>query len=207
MLKTHFTEEDFQVFHIDGLENRMEGIKLFVRPKLEEIGQYFAPTLTVLTGDEMFPHVAKHARRKVNPPSDTWVAFANHSRGYKMLPHFQVGLWSTHIFIWFAMIYEAKNKVQFGENLEKNKDKIIKNIPDNFVWSIDHMKPNATKHHALSEQDFTQMFHRLQTVKKAELLCGFHIPTEEAITMTPEELTTTIGQVFNTLIPLYQLAR
>ncbi|WP_397261357.1 DUF1054 family protein [Peribacillus simplex] len=32
--------------------------------------------MSVLTGDEMYPHVAKHARRKVNPPNDTWVAFA-----------------------------------------------------------------------------------------------------------------------------------
>ena len=37
-------------------------------------------------------HVAKHARRSVNPPIDTWVAFAPNKRGYKMLPHFQIGL-------------------------------------------------------------------------------------------------------------------
>lgn len=70
-----FTNEDFDVFIIDGLEARMEALKETIRPKLEALGQHFAPTLSALTGDEMFVHVAKHARRTINPPKDTWVAF------------------------------------------------------------------------------------------------------------------------------------
>ncbi len=31
----------------------------------------------------MFPHVAKHARRSVNPPADSWVAFANSKEAIK----------------------------------------------------------------------------------------------------------------------------
>ena len=86
-----FTNEDFDVFLIDGLEARMDALKTTIRPKLEQLGAYYAPSLSALTGDEMFVHVAKHARRTINPPKDTWVAFANNPRGYKMLPHFQIG--------------------------------------------------------------------------------------------------------------------
>src|SRR5690606_10184335 len=93
-----FTQEDFDVFAIEGLEARMNGIKQQIRPKLEWLGQYFAPTLTMATGEEMFAHVAKHARRTINPPNDTWVAWANDKRGYKKHPHFQIGLWGTHLF-------------------------------------------------------------------------------------------------------------
>jgi uncharacterized protein YktB (UPF0637 family) len=70
---TGFTKEDFDVFLIDCLEPRMEALKNTVRPKLESLGQYFSPTLSAITGDDMFIHVAKHARRTINPPKDTWV--------------------------------------------------------------------------------------------------------------------------------------
>ncbi len=102
-----FHQEDFDVFAIDGLDQRMDAIKTIVRPKLEALGHHFAPVLSLKTGDEMFFHVAKHARRTVNPPKDTWVAWANDKRGYKKHPHFQIGLWQTHLFVWYAVIYEA----------------------------------------------------------------------------------------------------
>ena len=55
--------------------------------------------------------MAKHARRTVNPPKDSWVAFAPYKRGYKSLPHFQIGLWRTHLFIVLVIIYEALKKM------------------------------------------------------------------------------------------------
>lgn len=67
MTQMRFTEEDFNTFTIEGLDARMEVLKETVRPKLTALGEHFAPTLSALTGDEMFPHVAKHARRSVNP--------------------------------------------------------------------------------------------------------------------------------------------
>ncbi|WP_071459303.1 YktB family protein [Bacillus massilinigeriensis] len=201
-----FTDTDFNVFTIDGLDERMRALKETVRPKLEALGEHIAPTLSSLTGDEMFPHVAKHARRKINPPNDTWVAFAANPRGYKMMPHFQIGLWETHLFIWFAVIYEAPNKHQFGECLEKNIDFIIDSIPSDFVWSSDHAKPEGHPHSSLEKADLQRMFSRLQSIKKAEILCGFHIPRCKAVAMGADELLEKIDSVFRILIPLYKLA-
>src|SRR5690606_40297107 len=141
MAFTGFTKEDFDVFTIDGLENRMDALITHVRPKLEELGYHFAPTLSSLTGDEMFPHVAKHARRTINPPKDTWVAFANNKRGYKAHPHFQIGLWGTHLFMQFAVIYEAANKEKFAREALTRLDEIRRIVPDGFVWSGDHTVP------------------------------------------------------------------
>lgn len=201
-----FTNEDFDVFKIDGFEQRMDALKTRIRPKLESLGQHFAPTLSVLTGNEMYAHVAKHARRTVNPPRDTWVAFSANSRGYKMLPHFQIGLWDTHIFIWFAIIYEAPNKAEFGHILSKNLNSIYKATGGDFVWSGDHMKPEAISHKDLSKGELQGMFERLQTVKKAEILCGFHIPREQAVTMSGQDFIEKTEAVFKSLVPLYQLA-
>jgi uncharacterized protein YktB (UPF0637 family) len=201
-----FTKEDFDVFSIDGFEERMEALKSKVRPKLEMLGNHFSPTLTTITGDEMFSHVAKHARRSVNPPKDTWVAFSRNARGYKMLPHFQIGMWETHLFIWYAVIYEAPQKAEIAKKFEKKIASIQKQIPSYFVWSADHMKPDAIIQSDLGKKGLLELFQRVQTIKKAELLCGFHISKEDAINKEPLELIETIDQTFRTLLPLYKLS-
>jgi uncharacterized protein YktB (UPF0637 family) len=201
-----FTKEDFYVFSIEGLDGRMEALREKIRPKFEAIAEEIVPTLSALTGDEMFTHVAKHARRKVNPPNDTWVAFANNKRGYKMLPHFQVGLFGTHLFVWFAVIYEVPTKKQFAEKLLQDVEKWKAIIPNDFVWSIDHMKPEASIHRDLSSNDLTAMFERLRDVKKAELLCGIHLDRHDPL-VAGDKLLAKIESVYRSLLPLYQEAQ
>jgi uncharacterized protein YktB (UPF0637 family) len=201
-----FSDDDFDVFSIDGLESRMTALIENIRPKLEMLGQFYSPTLTALTGDEMFKHVAKHARRTKNPPIDTWVAFANNPRGYKMLPHFEIGLWGTHLFIWFAVIYESPKRKVIGQNFAKQIDYIYSSIPSDFVWSTDHTNPNATMHSQLSKSELLTKFMNLQTIKKAEILCGFRINREDVVEMKSSILIKKINEVFQTLIPLYKLS-
>jgi uncharacterized protein YktB (UPF0637 family) len=201
-----FTEKDFDVFQIDGLDARMDALKELVRPKLESLGQYFQPTLSSITGDEMYVHVAKHARRTVNPPKDTWVAFANNPRGYKMLPHFQIGLWNTHLFVWFAVIYEAPQKQEIAERMQKKLNKIYKDIPKDFVWSLDHTKVESSTHGELSKEELQSFLERLQNVKKAELLCGYEIDRKMAVELGAEGLIQQIDMVLNKVAPLYKIA-
>jgi uncharacterized protein YktB (UPF0637 family) len=202
----NFTNEDFDVFQIDGLEARMDGLKERIRPKLENLGQFFAPTLTTLTGDEMFVHVAKHARRTINPPKDTWVAFANNTRGYKMLPHFQIGLWNTHLFIWFAVIYEAPQKEEIAARFTKKLNKIHKDIPKGFVWSLDHTKSESLPQGQLSKEDLREMFERLKNVKKAEILCGYEIKREDLLLLSVDDFLKQVEYVFTKVAPLYKIA-
>lgn len=205
MNNVRFTEDDFNVFNIEGFQERMDALINTIRPKLNVLGDYFAQQLSIMTGEEIFPHVAKHARRTVNPPKDTWVAFGSNKRGYKMIPHFQIGLWKTHLFVWFAIIYEAPNKSEFGKKLEEKAAQLIEIIPQHFVWSMDHMKPDAIPHQGLKEEDLVSMFQRLQTVKKSEILCGIHIPRDKAVKLNGDELLDTIQTTFEALVPIYKL--
>lgn len=202
-----FTTEDFNVFTVDGLDARMAKIKKHVRPKLELLGQHFATDLTAMTGDDIHSHVAQHARRTVNPPDDTWVAFAANARGYKKHPHFQIGLWGTHVFIWFAVINETLNKDAFARILQEQQSSIRDNLPKHFMWSVDHTKPDAIRNDELSDSAFAEMLDRLKNVKKAELLCGIHIPKERAEQLSGDETLQVIEKTFKQLIPLYELAR
>ena len=53
----------------------MEALNKYIRPQLHQLGDYFSEYFTSQTGETFYAHVAKHARRSVNPPIDTWVAF------------------------------------------------------------------------------------------------------------------------------------
>lgn len=201
---TGFNQQDFDVFQVPGLEQRMEALIANVRPKLEILGREISPFLSALCGEEMFPHVAKHARRTVNPPNDTWVAWAANKRGYKALPHFQVGMFSSHLFIIFAVIYESPNKTTFGKNLETNTNKFNKIIPDHFYWSMDHMDPQGKLHGDTSTEDLHAMANKLLTVKKSEILCGLRISNDDSVLSDGEQLISLIQSTFEKLLPLYK---
>ncbi|ABY44955.1 YktB family protein [Bacillus mycoides] len=200
-----FTSTDFEVFTVDGLEERMSAIKTNIHPKLEALGEQFAEYLSQQTDESFFYHVAKHARRKVNPPNDTWVAFSTNKRGYKMLPHFQIGLWGTHAFIYFGLIYECPQKVETAHAFLEHLNDLKTNIPNDFVWSIDHTKPGVKLHKTLETEDLQKMIERLATVKKAELLVGIHISPEEFSAMTNEQFLAKIESTMQPLLPLYAL--
>ena len=55
-----FTDEDFNIFTIEGFQERMDALINTVRPKLHVLGDYFAQQLSIMTGEEIFPHVAKN---------------------------------------------------------------------------------------------------------------------------------------------------
>ncbi|PEJ33374.1 YktB family protein [Bacillus pseudomycoides] len=200
-----FKEKDFVVFSVDGLEERMNAIKTNIHPKLEALGEQFSHYLSEQTGETFFYHVAKHARRKVNPPNDTWVAFSTNKRGYKMLPHFQIGLWGTHAFIYFGLIYECPQKVEAAHAFLGHLNDLKTNIPNDFVWSIDHTKPGVKPHNMLEANELQKMIERLATIKKAELLVGIHISPEEFSTLTDEQFLTKVEATMQSLLPLYKI--
>lgn len=207
MTFTGFNKDDFDVFHIPGLESRMEALRTQIQPKFHQLGEIFAPVHSLHLGDPFYVHVAKHARRTVNPPSDSWVAWSPQRRGYKNMPHFQLGLWDTHLFIWFAIIYEVPNKAELGAQLAQDTARWINEIPSHFVWSIDHTKKEVLPHQDLTKAKLQHHLERLQQVKKAELLCGMQIPNHDPILQDGEQLIAYLEEQFQYLYPLYQATR
>ncbi|NYF24092.1 YktB family protein [Sporosarcina sp. JAI121] len=202
---SHFWEkDDFDVFSIDGLEKRMEALQNLIQPKFYTLGTHFADRLSAHGTDEFFPHVAKHARRTVNPPTDSWVAFAPAKRGYKALPHFQVGLWGTHLFIILAVIYENPDKKGIAERLSRNLT-VLSSLPESYIVSGDHMKPDAVSIMEAGDEGLEQLLDRLQTVKKAEFLVGRHLPREDAVKLSNEEFMAFAEETFDHLLPVYDV--
>ncbi|MFD1849190.1 YktB family protein [Oceanobacillus bengalensis] len=196
-----FHDSDFETFTIDGLDERMEAIQTRIQPKFQEIGSELVNFLSAHLGNEVFLHIARHARRTVNPPKDTWLAIADNKRGYKKHPHFQIGLFDDHVFIWLAFIYELPSKKEIGQMLMDSFPE-IKSLPNDFVVSLDHMNKDSI---ALQELEIKHL-ERFRDVKKGEFLVGRHLPFDDGRVKDGEIFTNIAKDTFQTLIPLYQKA-
>lgn len=197
-----FEQIDFTTFDIDGLAERMEAIQTRIQPKFRKIGEILTDDVSAMAGSEMHLHIAKHARRTVNPPNDTWMAIAGNKRGYKKHPHFQVGLWDDHLFIWLAFIYELPDKTNIAKKFLNHQEEITA-LPGDFVVSLDHMQKQAT---SLQEIDLDAALTRFHDVKKAEFLIGRHIDKRDPILKDGEKLLELIRKTYEKLMPIYRLA-
>lgn len=198
-----FSEKDFDVFSIEGLENRMEALRFRLSPKLEEIAYELQPAISAETGEEMYVHVAKHARRSKNPPNDTWAAIANNKRGYKKLPHFQIGLWGNNVFLWLAFIYELPDKERIAEAFLEDSDFLKSEIPDHYVLSKDHTKNEAFAYNA---ENLSETLHRFRDVKKGEFLVGRRFSSDDDLLKDGNAFINEAQKTFETLLPLYKKA-
>lgn len=200
-----WTHEDFDVFTIDGLEPRMSALISQVRPKFEELGGIYSAYFATQLGEEFFPHVAKHIRRTTNPPNDSWVAFAPYKRGYKAMPHFQIGLFDTHVFINLAVIYEAPNKENIAKSLLHNFE-MLEKLPSDFYISGDHMSPKTNLISSSLEDGVAEkLVTRFRDVKKGEIILGLKIMRADAVKLTSDELMKRIESTFEALLPIYKL--
>ena len=82
MPSTAFYAADFKVFDEPSFKGRIGGIRQRLRPKLEAIGHSLAPGVGRSTGGEVFAHVAKHARRTVNPPAARSITATSSERSF-----------------------------------------------------------------------------------------------------------------------------
>lgn len=97
----------FEVFHVDGFDARMAALRREATPRLAALGQELLPALSHRWGMPAYAHVARHLRRRVHPPEDTWVAWSTSARGYKAEIHFEVGLSRLSAFVRLAALPEA----------------------------------------------------------------------------------------------------
>ncbi|MEV5024944.1 DUF1054 domain-containing protein [Paenibacillus sp. LPE1-1-1.1] len=201
-----FTQADFDVFGIEGLEERMAAIQNQIQPKFRAIGEQLSVDAAVHAGNEMHLHVARHARRKVNPPKDTWLAICSNKRGYKAHPHFQLGLFDDHLFLWLALIYEVPNKANIATAFLKQIDDVIANVPKDYVLSLDHMKKESTPVGTMTKKDWKNALVRFRDVQKAELLIGRHVQANDPILRDGEALLALASSTYETLMPLYRMS-
>lgn len=198
-----FAQSDFEIFDLPDLDSRMNAIKELLQPKFQLMGQDFITQLQPSTNRELFLHIAKHARRKVNPPKDTWLAINSNKRGYKQHPHFEVGLFDDRVFIWLSFIYELPTKGLLANSFLDNITFLEDTIPDTFEISQNHMQKGTLK---VNEIDLQTVITQFKDIKRSELLIGRQIMKNDPILQNSNSFNQTVLHIFETLLPIYTLA-
>ncbi len=201
MTTTGFTFADFRVFDVDGFSRRMEQIYRHIRPKLIRLGGQLAPQLGTMLRAEFFPHVARHARRTVNPPPETWVAFGTSPRGYKRDAHFALCVSRFGIHARVIVAYESDRRAEMAARLRDHAAELAKSFDRTRIerydaWDFKRMPAKVPADRALFETLSDEL-----KKKTGGINVGFGWPVREALALDRAELL----DAYRELAPLYRV--
>jgi len=197
-----YQDQDFHVWDDQTLPGRLGKIRAQIDPKFAQTVTELAPVFAELAVP-IYDHISQHRRRSKNPPPDTWVAFSTSKRGYKMLPHIEVGFWNDRFFIWLAVLQEAKNRQAL---LSRLKEDTVMRLPAGFACGGDHTDKDCGV--PLTRENY-QALMATQPNRHAEWQVGRNFMRgSDFFTVSAAEQTQIIQDTVRALLPLYdQLIR
>ena len=203
-----FTAQDFKSFDIPDFEGRMAAIRREIRPKLEAIGSLFLPEVARHVSGEAFAHVAKHARRTVNPPDDTWVAFGPDKRGYKKYGHFKVAVSRHCVRFLFEAGPEYQDKPKWLAAWKKKSGEIVPPLKKakGLAWfKSEHDEEPAALLADLTPLEIRELGEELTRTRDGQFVLGRLVSQADAVKWGSDELTAAALSTFRILAPLYRL--
>jgi uncharacterized protein YktB (UPF0637 family) len=199
---------DFKTFDVNGFQPRMGEIRTRLRPKLEILGHRLAPGIARATAAETFPHVAKHARRTVNPPDDTWVAFGPDARGYKKHPHFKVAVSRNYVRFLFEVGPAHDDKKRWAAAFKRNVTRIgpVLGRVKGLAWfKNEHDEEPAALLADLGPEGLARLGDELLRTREGQLVLGRAVAASEAARWTEPQYRDAALDTFRALAPLYRL--
>jgi len=203
-----FKTSDFKVFDIPGFKPRMDAIRTRIRPKLEAAGRDLLPDVSRIGGANAFVHVARHARRTVNPPNDTWVAFADDKRGYKKHCHFKVAISRGAVRFLFEAGPEHADKKRWCAAWKRHAPQLVPVLrrAKGLAWfKNEHDEEPAAILIDMAAEDVMRLCDELTRTRDGQLILGRAVSAEEAARWTPREYARAVRDTFHLLAPLYRL--
>src|SRR5690348_9103771 len=181
----------------------MQQIYAHVRPKLIRLGDELAPVLARKMHMEFFPHVAKHARRTVNPPPETWAAFGPSPKGYKRSGYLALCVSGAGLHARAVVKPEADRRPEMGLMLKERSGQLAKAFNGTGIgrydnWDFCHMPEEVS-----ADADFFSDLGGQLEKKSGGIDVGFGWPLREALRLDRDELI----DAFRELEPLYRLLR
>ncbi len=198
-----FRTRDFEVFSVEGFSARMEFIYRHVRPRLVKLGNELAPELSRKLHLEFFPHIAKHARRTINPPAETWAAFGPSPKGYKRYGYLALCISRAGLHARAVVKTEADHRDEMGAKLHAKTSELAKSFRGTKIahyekWDFMHL-PATT----IAEPEFFESIADALDKKTGVLDVGFGWRVHDAIRLDRAELL----DAFAELEPLYRVLR
>lgn len=198
-----FKARDFEVFSVEGFSNRMGLIYQHVRPQLVKLGNELAPELSRKLHLEFFPHVAKHARRTVNPPAETWAAFGPSPKGYKRYGYLALCISGAGLHARAVVKSEADRRPEIGSKIRAKASELAKAFRGTKIghyekWDFKNLPATTAADPAFFET-IAEAFDK----KTGGLDIGFGWGVKESLRLDRAELL----EAWSELEPLYRVLR
>ena len=203
-----FSAKDFEVFNIPDFAGRMSRIRAQIQPKLLALGEGLAPRLAGAVGGDVFAHIAKHMRRTVNPPEDTWVAFGPEKRGYKKAQHFKVAISHRCVRFLFEVGPEYADKAKWVRAWEGGAGRLavqLKKGPGLGWYKNEHDEEPAALLKDLSSREIERLSGELTRRKDGQLVLGRWLNQVEVLRLKPRAFEQAALVTFGDLASLYKL--
>ncbi|GKQ42867.1 UPF0637 protein [Companilactobacillus sp. RD055328] len=184
-----FNSNDFKVFDDPTLEGRLKKIREIIDPKFEIIGEELIKKYQPQFDEQLYVHVAKHARRHKNPPPDTWFAISTNKRGYKALPHIEIGLWPESFYLNLSFLAEIDDR-----QLVVDKLKTLKLYNEKLQISNDH---TTSAMNELTEESLQHSLDKYLRTKNKDLVIGFRYSKDSFNYQTMEKDYSIIFDIFS----------
>ena len=203
-----FTGKDFRVFGIPAFADRMAAIRARIQPRLASIGEALAPRLSGLIDAPLHVHVAKHMRRTVNPPDDTWAAFGRDPRGYKKDAHFRVSVSGPCV----RFLFEAGPEYFAKSEWVRGWNRLVPSIATELQskgalgWFQDEHEdlPQKTLK-TMTLTELKQLGKELTRGKKGQIVLGRSISAGDFLKLKPQEFVSMAMETFTPLAPLFEI--
>ncbi len=204
-----FTPQDFRVFALPGFAERMAAIRARIRPKLDALGAALAPDVARLAGTEIHAHVARHARRTVNPPDDTWVALGPDRRGYKKAPHFKVAVSRHCVRFLFELGPELPTKAAWARAWRREAPRLARALGRNpeIAWfRNEHDETPVAPLADLDAAGWARLADELTRTRDGQLVLGRRVAAAEAARWSGAALGEAARATFAVLGDCFRLA-
>lgn len=203
MASLGFRLVDFEVFKVEGFSERMEQIYALVRPKLLRLGDELAPELARRLHLEFFPHVAKHARRTVNPPSETWAAFGPSPKGYKRYGYLALCVSRAGLHARAVVKSEADKRPAMARLIKERAPALAKSLRGTKLQRYDKWNFKSLPASEPADEEFFVAAAEGVGKRTGGLDLGFGWEVRDALRLERGELI----DAFSELEPLYRVVR
>jgi uncharacterized protein YktB (UPF0637 family) len=203
-----FDRKDFRVFDVTGFPERMHAIRERIQPRLHGIGESLSPTISALLDQPVFAHVAKHARRTVNPPDDTWVAFGLDKRGYKKDVHFKIAVSRNAVRLLFEVGPDYYDKAGWHRQWKRDFASLSDALgtATKLAWfSDEHDEEPAAEVGKLQTAALRDLGQALVRRRDGQLVFGRRLDENTVLGMSEAGFRKVVTQTFRPLTPLFLL--
>jgi len=198
-----FTPTDFAVFKVEGFNERMQQIYAHVRPKLVRLGDELAPQLARKLHLEFFPHVARHARRTVNPPPETWAAFGPSPKGYKRYGYLALCISGAGLHARVVVKSEADRRPEMARGLQSHAAQLTKSLRGTKIARYDKWDFNALPVEAPADDELFAALAEGLGKKTGCMDLGFGWSVRDALRLDRAELL----DAYREMEPVYRIVR